>query len=155
MVQTAKPCHSFFLANQSGWDWVKGSGKALPLKLAGKIDLPFLFIVAHELKCYKCFSTISWEDCETNNEKKTCEEGQERCIRAYTEYGGSKNFTRDCLDTASCDNKGVYLQTCMAASNSTCELTCCPGELCNNADVHIVSILLMMICAVMDFTPLT
>lgn len=111
--------------------------------------------VAHELKCYKCFSTISWEDCETNNEKKTCEEGQERCIRAYTEYGGSKNFTRDCLDTASCDNKGVYLQTCMAASNSTCELTCCPGELCNNADVHIVSILLMMICAVMDFTPLT
>lgn len=54
---------------------MKGFGKVLFLKLVGKINLLFFFIVVYEFKCYKCFSIISWEDCEINNEKKICEEG--------------------------------------------------------------------------------
>ena len=110
--------------------------------------LILVFIEAHELKCYTCSSTKSWEDCESTQSKKTCPEGQERCTKASTEYNGTKSYSKDCLGEASCDNKDAYLRDCKAAQNSSCILTCCPGELCNRGTKHAMGVFLLVTCVV-------
>ncbi|XP_015768673.1 PREDICTED: ly6/PLAUR domain-containing protein 1-like [Acropora digitifera] len=107
--------------------------------------------IAHELKCYTCSSTKSWEDCKSTQSKKTCPEGQERCFKVSTEYNGTKSYSKDCLDEASCDDKDTYLQDCKAAQNSTCILTCCSSELCNSGAEHVFGVFLLVPCVVQGF----
>lgn len=116
-----------------------------------KAKLILLFIEAHELKCYTCSSTKSWEDCKSTQSKKTCPEGQERCFKVSTEYNGTKSYSKDCLDEASCDDKDTYLQDCKAAQNSTCILTCCSSELCNSGAEHVFGVFLLVPCVVQGF----
>ena len=105
---------------------MKGSEKAIPLKLAGKINLPFLFIVAHELKCYKCFSTISWEDCETNNEKKTCRKAKNAVLKLIPSMVAQRTspgtvLTRHLAITKACTYKhdGCLNYCCNSRRNSS------------------------------------
>ncbi|KAJ7375934.1 hypothetical protein OS493_037955 [Desmophyllum pertusum] len=59
------------------------------------------------LKCYKCVSKKSWDDCASVKIEKTCSSGEDRCSKAYfsrkSEGVSAEGFDKDCRTSAECD----------------------------------------------------
>ena len=92
----------------------------------------FLHIhVALSLKCNKCFSKVSWVDCE--DKQFTCPTDMaDRCVTSYVKNGDEQTFSKYCGSKEYCEYSSKA--TCKAAENlgaSECKVTCCRGELCN------------------------
>ena len=99
------------------------------------------------LECYKCTSTTSWGDCK--QEKLTCPELADRCIKAHVKYGDKEAFGKYCGLKAQCDKKSN--PTCKIAEAfgaSDCSIDCCEGDLCNSGSTAGTSGMVMMACAV-------
>ena len=93
----------------------------------------FLHIhIALSLECNKCFSKVSWVDCEDNH--FTCPTDMaDRCVTSYVKNGDEQTFSKYCGSKEYCEYSSKA--TCKAAENlgaSECKVTCCRGELCNS-----------------------
>ena len=91
----------------------------------------FLHIhVAFSLKCNKCFSKVSWVDCQ--DKQFTCPTDMaDRCVTSYVKNGDDQTFSKYCGSKEYCEYSSKA--TCKAAENlgaSECKVTCCRGELC-------------------------
>lgn len=82
-----------------------------------------------------CSSEKSWEDCENTGKVITCPFNQQgSCAKAVLEgkRGGQpvKIYAKDCVATSLChpDNCKLYDRS---LTNTTCDLHCCTGDLCN------------------------
>ncbi|KAL9985860.1 hypothetical protein ACROYT_G008309 [Oculina patagonica] len=87
-------------------------------------------------KCYMCSSEKSWDDCENNKTEIICPYSQQdSCAEAFLEgkRGGQpvKIYVKGCVHTELChpDYCKLYDPT---LTNTTCDLHCCTGDLCNN-----------------------
>ena len=101
------------------------------------------------MKCYKCASTKSWDDCEDVKKEITCPAGYDRCLKGYVHYkeeGASlEGFEKNCLTTALCENFDS-LDLCKGEGRK-CEIDCCSGDLCNAAALQLVSTIVLVACA--------
>ena len=89
------------------------------------------------LECNKCFSKVSWVDCE--DKQFTCPiDMADRCVTSYVKNGDEQTFSKYCGSKEYCEYSSKA--TCKAAENlgaSECKVTCCRGELCNFVDMRI------------------
>lgn len=108
-----------------------------------------LFITANGLKCYTCSSTSSMDDCKSKQKEADCPADSYRCGEVSMEYNDIKTYAKNCMPKATCDNSDVFSKECKAASGDTCSLDCCEGDLCNGDTVPMVSVLVMVACALM------
>ena len=83
-------------------------------------------------------------DCKNKQTEADCPAGSDHCGEISMEYSGTKVYSKGCVSKATCDNFDVHLKACSAG---TCTLDCCEGDLCNGDTVPMVSVLLMVTCA--------
>ena len=102
------------------------------------------------IKCYVCNSEKGFEECASNN-TLTCPTGLDRCYESTQIYGSFKSYSKGCQSTVLCDNKDTFLKVCEAVGGSTCKLDCCDSDLCNGGIKPMVSVLLMVACALLAF----
>ena len=113
-------------------------------------QLHFFIIAAYGLKCYTCTSSSSMDDCKGKQEGKDCEAAaisDPHCVKVSMEYSSIKSYIKDCFPKALCDNADTYLKACKAVSGAKCSLDCCDSNLCNDGTAPMVSVLLMVACA--------
>lgn len=105
--------------------------------------------VGYGLKCYKCVSTKSWDDCEDVKEEMTCPSGFDRCIKGYAKVKGDgasvEGFEKGCSTAALCENTDK-LEFCKGEDRE-CKINCCSGDLCNAAALQLVSTFALITCA--------
>ena len=128
----------------------------------------FIFIfTADGLKCYTCTSTVSEEDCSKNQKEIDCGAVNDRCATTGLKFTiasqSTTSFTKICTTKQVCDTaETAFLKACKSAQGTTCEFKCCDTDLCNGASspttnptnsgsTPIVSIILMVSCAVAGF----
>ena len=108
-----------------------------------------MFLAGYGLKCYKCGSTKSWDDCEDVQEEMTCLAGFDRCLKGYAHVKGDgasvEGFEKGCFTAELCD-KTEKIELCKGEGRK-CEINCCSGDLCNAAAVQLVSIIVLIACA--------
>ena len=108
-------------------------------------------IAANGIKCYSCFSSKSFENCDGNKTEVICPPNKDRCFKNEIVYGSTKEYEKGCQLKSVCDDKDVLLTFCKAFGGSTCEADCYDEDLCNGGVEHMVSVLLMVACALIAF----
>lgn len=109
------------------------------------------------LRCYKCDSWSSWEDCEERLEEFTCpDEHDERCLKAtYNhELHNRKTFTKFCEKAEQCTEDTNPICIAAKSQNATCESYCCDHDLCNIGSYAITSGMLLVACALVSVAAL-
>ena len=105
-------------------------------------------ISACGLQCYRCFSTKSWDDCESVKTKVNCSSSENRCSKAYEDikkdWVSTKDYGKGCSSAEDCKTA----TDTDACKEGTCEMDCCSGDLCNSARVTLVSAIILTLCAV-------
>ena len=105
-------------------------------------------ISACGLQCYGCFSTKSWDDCESVKKVINCSSSENQCFKAYEDIkkGGVsvKGHSKGCSSAEDCKTA----TDTDACKEGTCEVDCCSGDLCNSATVPLVSAIILTLCAV-------
>ena len=111
----------------------------------------FMYVVSSSgngLKCYKCLSTKSWDDCEDVKKETTCVGGFDRCVKVYANVkkGGAsvESYEKGCFTEALCNNID---QISVCKDGGECKVSCCTGDLCNGAAVQMVSAIILIACA--------
>ncbi|KAJ7375931.1 hypothetical protein OS493_037950 [Desmophyllum pertusum] len=104
------------------------------------------------LKCYKCTSTKSWDDCASVKIEKTCSSGEDRCTKAYfkgkSEGASVEGFAKDCHSAADCDG---FEKSDLCKDMKECKVNCCSSDLCNAAALPMVSAFIFIACALVVF----
>ena len=87
-------------------------------------------------KCYMCSSEKSWDYCENVKQEKLCpynKQGScgEAVIQGNRDGQPVKIYVKDYVATSLChpDDCKLYYPS---LKNTTCDLQCCTGDLCNN-----------------------
>ncbi|XP_078356801.1 uncharacterized protein LOC144641626 [Oculina patagonica] len=121
--------------------------------------LAFLLCISigYGLKCYQCYTTTSWEECDSNKKEVTCASGLDRCGKAYvsgkSDVGSVAIYVKGCGDSSACDADTSDL--CKSSDPSVkvdCDINCCSGDLCNGAKVpNMVSAFMLLACALAAF----
>jgi len=63
-----------------------------------------------------------------------------------------KQYSKGCQLKTICDNKDSFEDLCKAAGGDPCEISCCDDkDFCNGGTAFVVSVLLMVACALMTF----
>ncbi|KAJ7375932.1 u-PAR/Ly-6 domain [Desmophyllum pertusum] len=115
--------------------------------------LVFLLCISagYGLKCYKCTSTKSWDDCAAVKIEKTCSSGEDLCSKAYfngkSEGVSVEGFDKECLSAADCDG----FEKTDFCKGKECKINCCSGDLCNAAALPMVSAFIFIACALVAF----
>ena len=114
-----------------------------------------LCFAGHDLECFKCVSSKSWDDCDSNKQVMTSPSSYDVCGKiSYEEKSKgvpSKFFVEACWAYSKC-NRGVCRKE--ASKSVTIDkrhVTCCKSDLCNGAKVPMVSALLLLACALATF----
>lgn len=128
------------------WNPVTKNATTCPLETQ---LLSSFIIAAYGFKCYTCFSSTSMDDCKKNQKEMDCTAGLDRCGKASMEYGSLKSYAKVCLPKATCDNADAYLKACKAVKDAKCSLDCCDKDLCNGGTAPMVSVFVMVACALM------
>ena len=97
------------------------------------------------------------DDCVSNSNAKKdqdCGGNFNRCSKTSIEFKvGSietKSFVKSCSTKAVCDLAEDTLKACKAADGK-CSLDCCDTDGCNGGTAPVVSVLLMVACALVAF----
>lgn len=110
---------------------------------------PNVFFSGYGLKCYKCVSTKSWDDCADVKEEMTCPAGFDRCLKGYEHVKGDgasvEGFAKGCLTAELCEN--THKIDLCKGEDRECEINCCSGDLCNAAALQLVSTIVLIACA--------
>lgn len=113
-----------------------------------------LFFTGYGLKCYKCTSAKSWDDCDKNKEEMSCTSGFDSCGKIYFDGKvagtGVEGYGKTCAIKSSC-NKDACKAMQAGITIDKCEVNCCQGDLCNGAKVPLVSAFLILACALLAF----
>ncbi|XP_066021226.1 uncharacterized protein [Pocillopora verrucosa] len=96
------------------------------------------------LRCNVCISSVSWDDCEQNTQKLTCESEDTYCHRHMTssEVMGITivTFSKGCATSDKCtpeaidrckNAKNTDLQGMPGVTAVDCDLKCCQVDLCD------------------------
>ena len=104
-------------------------------------------VVVLGLKCHKCASTKSWEDCSTELSTLSCPQSDAVCYKAHfsTNDGTIQVFGKSCARESNC-NKETNTICKEHLGPSTCEVTCCEDDMCNGSPVAWVSGIAVMSC---------
>ena len=123
----------------------------LSLKRAYSSDL-LLWFAGHAIKCYKCFSTKSWDDCVPGNDTACPFPQFNSCLKVKLE--GEKEGKNVNFFVKSCTGKNnCYKDNCKSVAQNRnmkfkdCDLNCCDTDLCNGAKATMVSSFLFLACA--------
>ncbi|XP_020604268.1 uncharacterized protein LOC110043176 [Orbicella faveolata] len=124
-----------------------------PIKFLLIISLVFLFIFsATSLKCYKCYSDTSWNQCDDIRETVTCpDEHEEACSKVLYnhELHGRKTHTKFCEMKSQCTSTSNPVCKAAESHNAECEVHCCTHDLCNAGSATAISGILLVACAVL------
>ena len=105
------------------------------------------------IKCQRCSSTTSMEECKKNEREDDCGESYDRCFKMSLDYKLAivqiKGFTKGCSTKALCD-ANQKLKICKEAEGSTCELNCCDSDGCNSSAMPVISVFLLIICTLVS-----
>ena len=86
----------------------------------------------------------------------TCPIGSNRCVKAHAEgavqdVSGSV-YNKGCTPSSACDEDNCKPFVPFDHSTiSKCELSCCSGDLCNGAKVPMISVSMLLVCALVAF----
>jgi len=74
------------------------------------------------------------------------------CSKSEITFANSKEYDRGCELKAICDDKDKINALCKLGGGESCEIDCCDDkDLCNGGSAFVVSILLMVACALMTY----
>ena len=117
-----------------------------------------LCFAGYGLKCYKCLSLKSWDDCATKHSEEDCPATgpyEMSCMNAYGEGPDQfKAFYKGCYAKAYCDKDFCgNLQLAPDEGNkiTKCKFDCCVTDLCNGAKAPLMSTLLLFACVLVAF----
>ena len=122
--------------------------------------LLIVFFSAFGRKCYSCFSSESPEACAKAQKEISCPAGISSCgtIGYSFEVSGvkTKSYGKGCYPEAQCkDAAATVLKACKeaekAGAKADCKFTCCDKDLCNGVSAPMVSVILMVSCALVTF----
>ncbi|KAJ7369924.1 hypothetical protein OS493_035497 [Desmophyllum pertusum] len=114
---------------------------------------------AHGLKCFTCISYESLDDCEKDQMVQECPSYYTRCINMTLILPPStgfetKQFARGCSPVNVCNYAKQGFESCksftsldLQGQNVTCDVSCCTNDLCNESAVPVVSIVMLVACA--------
>ena len=113
------------------------------------------FFPGYSLKCNYCVSFESWNECNDTMKQVTCLSSQNRCakanIKAETAAASAEIFLKGCTTSSDCSAhncKSIY----PSVKITKCEIYCCTGDLCNGAQVPMVSVIMLLACAILAFS---
>lgn len=103
------------------------------------------------LKCYQCFSNQSWDHCDSVREVVSCSDDEEQSCATVVLTGKRgdqtiKAYGKLCFDTPDCDNCEAEFRD-PSITTTNCDLSCCNDDLYNGAVVHMVSVIILLACA--------
>ena len=115
-----------------------------------------LYFTAYALKCNECLSTKSWDDCKNMTTEATCEDGWDRClteeVKSESPDKTVKLFLKGCATSSLCSLGSKNCRPTESSAKITkCEVDCCKGDLCNGAQVPMVSAIMLLACAIVAF----
>ena len=97
---------------------------------------------------------LSWDDCKNNTEEVSCSDSEDRCgkfdIKAETSGVTDEVFLKGCTTSSKCSEKNCK-KFAPSAKITKCEVNCCKGDLCNGAQVPMVSAIMLLACAIVGF----
>ena len=99
---------------------------------------PFL---GYTLKCNRCLSYVSWEECTRNN-TVTCRFPEDHCGTLYVKWIEAINdtfatgelFVKKCVNSSKCNKTNLcsrVREEPFVKELIKCEVRCCQGDLCN------------------------
>ena len=112
-----------------------------------------LYFTAYALKCNLCLSTKSWDDCKNTTIETTCEDGWDRCLTEEVKAESPDKtvkqvFAKGCATSSLCSQGSKNCRPIDPSVKITkCEVDCCKGDLCNGAQVPMVSAIMLLACA--------
>ena len=102
----------------------------------------------------ECFSLKSWDDCKNKTKVVTCLYNQDRCgkadIKAETSGVKGEVFVKGCATSSECSEKNCK-KFSPSGKITKCEVECCKGDLCNGAQVPMVSAIMLLACVIVGF----
>ena len=115
------------------------------------------FFPGNALKCNHCVSLKSWNDCKNNITDVTCLDGQDRCGKADIKLAESPGttgvvFVKGCATSSDCSQRNCK-KFFTSAKIAKCKVNCCKSDLCNGAQVPMVSAIMLLTCAIVGFAP--
>ena len=118
----------------------------------------FLSFAGYALKCYQCLSYKSWDDCKSRTKEVTCLYNQDSCGKEHVKKEISvatvEGFAKGCSTSSICNAnncKSMYPHPADVRITE-CEIDCCKGDLCNEAQVSMVSAIMLLACAILAFS---
>ena len=122
--------------------------------LRNRLIVFLFFLPGYALKCNECFSLKSWDDCKNKTKVVTCLDSQDRCgkadIKAESSGVTGEVFFKGCASSSECSEKNCK-KFYPSGKITKCEVECCKGDLCNGAQVPMVSAIMMLACAIVGF----
>ena len=114
-----------------------------------------LFFSGYGLKCYKCQSEMSWDECTGHKTEETCASAQDTCGKAHVEAKkGNLSmvlYTVGCTTSVDCKAIADGNCTLIVGNDSSIEFTKCDVSCCNGAKVIMISAITLMTCAFVTF----
>ena len=114
-----------------------------------------LCFAGHGLECFKCVSSKSWDDCDSNKQVMTCPSSYDVCGKiSYEEKSKgvpSKFFAEACWAYSKCNREVCRKEASKSVTIDKCHVTCCKSDLCNGPEVLMVSALLLLACSLAAF----
>ena len=105
-------------------------------------------LIASAFRCYKCTSTISWEDCDQNAVKVHCGAGYRKCFKLELKKSGITVYYKGCTVPLACGDSADQMPNADDQS-----ILCCGQILCNRAGiptVHFSALLLVGMISVFN-----
>ena len=92
--------------------------------------------------------------CKSSTKEVTCLDSQDRCakadVKAESSAATAEAFAKGCATSSDCSAKScksIY----PSVKITKCEINCCTGDLCNGAQVPMVSAIMLLACAILAF----
>ena len=108
---------------------------------------------ASAIKCYTCASKKDVAECNAQQKEQDCGGSFDRCAKISLDFKvaniETKMYTKGCSTKAVCDGGNDLYKNCKKIDGAKCDLSCCEGDLCNGGTAQVVSVFLMVACALM------
>ena len=92
-------------------------------------------------------------ECDDGKQKTNCGAIFDRCFKMSLDFKvaniETKAYTKGCFTKAGCDAGNDLYKNCKNIDGAKCDLSCCEGDLCNAGTAQVVSVFLMVACALM------
>jgi len=99
-------------------------------------------------RCYKCASTISWEDCDQNAVEIYCGVGYRKCSKLEFKKSGLVEYYKGCTVPLACGDSAALMPNAEDRG-----ILCCGQNLCNGAGITTVYFgVLLLVSMISVFT---